>query len=445
MGLDSCSTYICYPVVLYIKKVIYQFTYKLAVLTKPLITRLLSPGFRQRVKRALLKKAYPLEKSQDQSYSNNLEKGVNLLGYSRAEMGIGESCRIAANSMNSAGIPFGIINFKGTNSARMSDLTWSSKEIGEPKYNINLFHINAEQMMEVYAQYGNSLFQNRYNIGFWHWELPDFPDEWLEAFELVDEIWVPSTFVADSIALKSPVPVVKMPHSIQVGINEVRNREFFGLPDGVFLFLSMYDVKSYQERKNPKAVIKAFKAAFEPDDRSVGLVLKVNSYNSGKAELDELLELTSDYKNIYLIKDTISRNDINALISVIDCFVSLHRSEGFGLGLAEAMYLGKPVIGTNWSSNIDFMNSTNSCLVRYRLINVGIDHGPYKAYQYWADPDVEHASDYMKRLVNNSDFYNSVASKGEAFIKEYYSPKAIGSLIQKRLEYIYFWKFGGTK
>ncbi|MEK4981423.1 glycosyltransferase family 4 protein [Bacillus sp. FSL K6-6540] len=443
MGLDSCSTYICYPVVLYIKKVIYQFTYKLAVLTKPLITRLLSPGFRQRVKRALLKKAYPLEKSQDQSYSNNLEKGVNLLGYSRAEMGIGESCRIAANSMDSAGIPFGIINFKGTNSARMSDLTWSSKEIGEPKYNINVFHINAEQMLEVYAQYGNSLFQNRYNIGFWHWELPDFPDEWLEAFELVDEIWVPSTFVADSIAMKSPVPVVKIPHSIQVNINEVRGREFFGLPDGVFLFLSMYDVKSYQERKNPKASIEAFKKAFKPEDSSVGLVLKVNSYNSSKTELDELDELISDYQNIYLIKDTISRNDINALISIIDCFISLHRSEGFGLGLAEAMFLGKPVIGTNWSSNTDFMNTSNSCLVDYHIVQVGKDYGPYKAYQSWADPDLTHAAFFMKKLVTDTSYYNHIAEKGREYIRTNYSPEEVGQLINRRLDYIYKWKFGG--
>ncbi|GJM83643.1 hypothetical protein HMSSN139_61390 [Paenibacillus sp. HMSSN-139] len=104
----------------------------------------------------------------------------------------------------------------------------------QPEYNVNLFHINAEQMMEIYAYYGNSLFNGRYNIGYWHWELPDFPDEWLESFNLVDEIWVPSTFVADSIAKKSPVPVVKIPHSIEAKVVETRNREFFGLPETPF-------------------------------------------------------------------------------------------------------------------------------------------------------------------------------------------------------------------
>lgn len=431
--------------VLYIKKLIYQFTYKVAVLIKPIVTRFLTPDIRQRVKKVLLKKAYPIEKKQYQALNNQFIKGVNLVGYARAEMGIGESCRIAANSMNAVGFPFGIMNFKGTNSARMTDLTWMHKEIEVPLYSINVFHINAEQMIEVYAEYGNSLFQNRYNIGFWHWELPDFPDEWLEACELVDEIWAPSTFVADSIAMKSPVPVVKIPHSIEVKIEEPRDRRYFGLPENAFLFLSMYDIKSYQERKNPNASIEAFKRAFSPHDEAVGLVIKVNSYNSSLDELDTLYHLIGDYKNIFIIKETLSRNDTNALLAEVNSYVSLHRSEGFGLGLAEAMYLGKPVIGTNWSSNIDFMNSTNSCLVRYSLINVGKDHGPYKAYQYWADPDVDHASDYMKRLVNDSDYYSSVASKGEAFIKKYYSPKAIGTLIQKRLEYINFWKFGGAK
>ncbi|MGG1877277.1 glycosyltransferase [Paenibacillus cisolokensis] len=428
-----------------IKRLIFQFIYKLAVLIKPIIARFLTPDIRQRGKRLLLKKAYPIEKKQHETLNNEFKKGVNLVGYARAEMGIGESCRIAANNMNAVGIPFGIMNFKGTNSARMSDLTWIDKEMDAPLYSVNVFHINAEQMMEVYAEYGNLLFQNRYNIGFWHWELPDFPDEWLEACELVDEIWAPSTFVVDSIAMKSPVPVVKIPHSIEVRIEEPRDRTYFGLPEDAFLFLSMYDIKSYQERKNPNASIKAFKGAFGPMDESVGLVIKVNSYNSSLDELSNLYNLIGDYTNIYIIKETLSRNDTNALLAVIDSYVSLHRSEGFGLGLAEAMYLGKPVIGTNWSSNIDFMNSVNSCLVRYRLINVGKDQGPYKAYQYWADPDIDHASDYMKRLVTDSDYYSSVASKGEAFIKEYYSPHAIGRLIQKRLEYINLWKFGGAK
>lgn len=175
---------------------------------------------------------------------------MNLVGYSRAEMGIGESCRIAAKSLNAVEIPFGIINFTGTNSASMNDNTWVHKEMAEPEYNLNLFHINAEQMIEIYAHYGNSIFKDRYNIGFWHWELPDFPDDWKESFNLVDEIWAPSTFVVDSIAMKSPVPVVKIPHSIEVSITDVRDRTYFNLPEQPFLFLSMYDLKVIRPEKS---------------------------------------------------------------------------------------------------------------------------------------------------------------------------------------------------
>lgn len=432
-----------FTVVFNIKTWLFRCMYKFAVLLNPLVSGILPPKFRQKVKKFILKVISPNRRNSSNSHGTNMNRGINLLGYAWAEMGVGESCRNAAKGIEAGGIPFGIINFTGTNSARMSDLTWAHKEIHNPVYDINVFHINAEQMMEIYAEYGKSLFENRYNIGYWHWELPDFPDEWIESFKFVDEIWAPSTFVGEAISKKSPVPVVKIPHAIEVKINEKRNRSYFNLPEDTFLFLTMYDIKSYQERKNPRASIDAFKGAFGPEDRDVGLVIKVNSYKSNPVEFKSLLEIISDYPNIYLMKETISRNDINSLILVTDCFISLHRSEGFGLGFAEAMYLGKPVIGTNWSSNTDFMNDQNSCLVDYKLIPVGQDYGPYKSYQHWADPDTNHASEYMRRLVNDELYYKLISCNGERYIKENYSPTAIGELITKRLEYIYKWKNGG--
>ncbi|MDF9840205.1 MULTISPECIES: glycosyltransferase [unclassified Paenibacillus] len=427
------------------KSFLFKKLYKSAVKFKPVAIRMFPFETRQRIKQKLLKVAFPIDKNDKTSCITGELSGVNLVGYSRAEMGIGESCRIAAKSMEAVDIPFGIINFIGTNSASMNDDSWIHKEINEPQFNLNIFHINAEQMIEVYAHYGNSIFKDRYNIGFWHWELPDFPDEWQESFNLVDEIWAPSTFVVDSIAQKSPVPVVKIPHSIKVSISDQRDRSYFNLPEDAFLFLSMYDLKSYQARKNPQASIIAFQLAFKPEDKSVGLVIKVNSAGQGSKELDELHQLIGTYTNIYLVDKTLSRNDTNALLSVIDSYVSLHRSEGFGLGLAEAMYLGKPVIGTNWSSNIDFMDFNTSCLVNYSLVKLNENHGPYKEYQYWAEPDVEHASTYMRTLFDDKNFYKQISSNGEEHIKKYYSPQAVGDIIQRRLKYISMWKFGGLK
>ncbi|MGG4400604.1 glycosyltransferase [Paenibacillus amylolyticus] len=422
----------------------FKIFYKIAVHLKPLAVKIFPLKFRRKMKYLLLSKAFPLERKNKSNYVFEGESGINLVGYSRAEMGIGESCRIAARSIDATGqINFGIINFKGTNSARMNDMTWVHKETTKPTYNVNLFHINAEQMMEIYSHYGNSIFEKRYNIGYWHWELPDFPDNWKESFNLVDEIWVPSTFVADSIAQKSPVPVVKIPHSIEVSVRDMRERSYFNLPQDVFLFLTMYDLKSFQERKNPMASIRAFQTAFLPEDESVGLVVKVNGVGYAKEDLEELYDLIGEYKNIYVIEGTLTRNDTNALIFVTDSYISLHRSEGFGLGLAEAMYLGKPAVGTGWSSNLDFMKHDNSCIVRYTLVDLKRDFGPYKAYQYWADPDIEHAAYYMRKLREDKSYYEQVSLRGEEYIKQNYSPHIIGRLIQKRLEYISMWKFGG--
>ncbi|WP_318249372.1 glycosyltransferase family 4 protein [Paenibacillus sp. alder61] len=345
--------------------------------------------------------------------------------------------------MYAADIPFVIINFKGTSNARMKDTSWEFKEADSPKYGINIFHINAEEMRDVYAYFGQSLFKDKFNIAVWHWELPDFPDDWIDRFHFLDEIWAPSTFVGDSISIKSPIPVVKIPHSIEVKISEPRSRNYFGLPENVFLFLSMYDINSFQERKNPKAVIEAFKLAFSPNDEDVGLVVKVNNPGGNSEELDEIRKMAKGYQNIHILDNTISRNDVNALISLADCFVSLHRSEGFGLVMAEAMYLGKPVIGTSWSSNTDFMNQRNSCLVDYKLVPLKKDFGPYKAYQKWADPDIEHASRYMIKLVNDPAFYLEVATNGERYIKQFHSPEAIGNQMKKRLEYISKYNLGG--
>lgn len=429
-------------VVSIIKQSIYKRLYKIAVVSKKIVAPFVPAHMMQQVKRKLLKSAFPIEQK---SYGSKLHlngvDGINLIGYARAEMGIGESCRIAAKSLTAADLPFGIINFKGTNSARMSDMTWVNKEMADPVYDVNVFHINAEQMIEIYSHYGNDIFLNKYNIGYWHWELPDFPDRWTESFSLVQEIWAPSTFVAEAIAMKSPVPVVRIPHSIEVTITEVRDREYFKLPAEPFLFLTMYDVKSYNQRKNPKASVESFKHAFQKDDLLVGLVVKVNS--SDAKELKELNQLIGDYSNIYIITEVLSRNDTNALLHIMDCYISLHRSEGFGLGLAEAMYLGKPVIGTNWSSNIDFMNSSNSCLVDYELVQLGETYGPYEGYQFWAEPDTMHAASYMRRIVEDIEYRNRIAHNGKYTIQRDFSPKRVGELIRKRLEYIKQWNNGG--
>jgi len=406
-----------------------------ALAFKGILAPLIPVNIRYQIKSRLLGLAYPSVKNKT-GKAQITQYGVNLIGYARAEMGIGESCRIAARSMDAVQVPFCIFNFVGTNSARMSDTSWAHKEVSDPVYDINIVHLNAEQMVEIYSEYGSKWFADRYTIGYWHWELPDFPDRWLTSFSLVDEVWAPSSFVANAIARKSPVPVVIVPHSVKVIIETERARDYYGLPSDAFLFLCMFDLNSYRERKNPQAVIDAFRKAFRENDANVGLVLKVNGHSNNQKEMKELQQAVEDYGNIHIIAETLTRNDTNALINVADSYVSLHRSEGFGLGMAEAMYLGKPTIGTGWSGNLEFMTPFNSCLVNYRLVQLGETYGPYEAYQYWAEPDVEHAAYYMRRLVEDREYYNELSEAGRRDIVERFSPEVVGELIRQRISYI---------
>ncbi|NIK68762.1 glycosyltransferase [Paenibacillus sp. BK720] len=373
------------------------------------------------------------ERATLQSEASLREPGVNIIGFVHAEMGIGESSRLAAKAIDTAAIPFGLLNFPLAVASRMSDYSWSHKLLDKARYNTNIFHMNADFMRPAREHFGNELFNGRYNIGYWHWELPEFPDEHVEGFSHVNEVWVSSKFVAESVSKRASVPVITIPHCIQVQVAPNINRSSFGLPENRFLFLMMYDVQSSTLRKNPRAVIEAFKLAFDKNDQRVGLVLKVNNPDFRPNELAELKKLIAERSNVHLMDKVLTRYEVNALLQCTDSYVSLHRAEGFGLGLAEAMYLGKPVIATNWSGNTEFMNASNSCPVSYQLVNIGQDWGPYKSHQIWAEPNIRHASEYMQRLVTDTRWRESIAASGMRTIHNEFSPAVIGQRIKNRL------------
>lgn len=360
--------------------------------------------------------------------------GVNIIGYIKAEMGVGEGARGIARALSTTKIPFCILNYEQGNPSRMGDNEWDQKIVDSPKYEINILHINADLTPQAVNSLSSEYFNNKYTIGFWAWELPDFPDEWLESFSYVDEVWVPSIFVRDAVKKKSSVPVTVIPHPIEKINIPYLKREYFKLPIEVFLFLMMYDTYSIQERKNPKGCINAFKRAFKHNDVSVGLVIKVN--NANEAELAELEQEVGEYKNIYIIAQTINRYEVDSLISCCDSFVSLHRSEGFGLVLAESMAMGKTVIATNWSGNVDFMKHDNSICIDYELKQLNRDYGPYKAYQHWAEPDLEQATHMMRKLVANPTYANKLGFMAKFFIEEKFSPSSVGKIMKKRIDQI---------
>ncbi|WP_426454390.1 glycosyltransferase family 4 protein [Paenibacillus sp. S-38] len=350
-------------------------------------------------------------------------------------MGLGEGARFLARAMDTVGIPFGVNNFELGNSARMGDGSWAHREQTGNPYRVNLIHINGDQMRLVREHYGEAFFRDRYNIGYWAWELTDLPEEWNDGFTWLNEIWTPSPFVRDAIAKSTALPVHYVPYGLQFDSTydrtELRSR--LALPGHSFLFLVMYDVNSTALRKNPQGSIEAFRQAFAPGDPNVGLVVKINNAQSNPAEVEQLRASLAQYPNIFLIEQTLSRSDVYALIDSCDVFVSLHRSEGFGSVMAESMYLGKPVIGTLWSGNTSFMNPENCCAVGYTLQVIGEGAGPYKAHQVWAEPDVVQAAGYMQRLAADEPWRRQVASAGQQTIRTLLTPEASGQAIRQRL------------
>ena len=359
------------------------------------------------------------------------QKGVNLIGYIRAEMGVGEGTRSDARALAAADIEFGVINFERGNSARMGDTSWQHKERDDAPFSVTLWHINADHLALARATIPTFLVEKSYHIAYWAWELETMPEGWRPALDEADEIWVPSEFVRRAIASETTKPVVCIPHCVAPNPVESLDRDYFGLPKDSFIFLAMYDTRSIAERKNPKAALLAFIAAFGADYDRATLVLKVN--NATTDSLRELDEAIGNHQNIIVLKEDHSKPEIDSLINAVDCFVSLHRSEGFGLGPAEAMSLGKSVILTNWSGSTDYTDAEHCLPIDYQLITLDQDYGPYLKGQRWAEPSIEGASAAMRKLVNEPAFADELGRKARVFIDAEFSPRAVGEKMKSRL------------
>ena len=254
---------------------------------------------------------------------------------------------------------------------------------------------------------------------------------------------MPSRFVFDAIAPKSSKPVQIIP----LGLDEKNlnppppNCKKFGIPHEKVIFLIMFDFYSVLERKNPISGILAFAELVRNKayGDKVHLVVKISNQHADPKGVKLLLETLDmiDSQKVTLIDQVLTRNGIPQLINSCDSLISLHRSEGFGLHLAEAMELGKSVIATNWSGNVDFMNSKNSYLVDYDLVTLKNDYGPYKKSNYWAEPSVAHALELIKFVTraktNEENKLNLLPGK---MIRNSLGKEKIGEMISTRINYI---------
>lgn len=360
--------------------------------------------------------------------------GINLIGDIQIEIGLGQSIRLIANALDHSRHDFCIVNLPLNIDVRRNDRSWDHKIVPAPIHGINLLHINPQEMGISYLSLGKEMLRNRYNIGFWLWELEDIPEESLTALKFVDEIWTPSEFTSRSFRKVTDKPVYTIPYHVVAKANPEYTRAHFGLPEDKFLYLIMFDFNSTMLRKNPQGTIAAFRQAFPPEDQSVGLVIKVN--NATQECMDTLKDLLVGYDNVYYITDTLDRDEANSLIKAADVFVSLHRAEGFGLIMAEAMLLNTACIATNWSSNTEFMNSETACMVSCNMVEIAEGEGAYPPGAVWADASVEETAMYMKKLKEDPDFYRALTDRAYSYVSDILGREHITHMLEERLDLI---------
>jgi len=405
---------------------------------RPVLVKLLPMELLRRVKRGIVNSSMDKLSAEAPILPFDrtaLPDGVNLIGYIQGETGLGQSCRLVAGTLQMAEVPFTVYDYNQVSAVRFNDQSWTHKITNTTPYNINLIHINPYELPLAFFRIGRHAWEKRYNIAFWLWELEQFPPSWCNALHLVDEIWTPSEFSSNSIRKVTNKPVHTIPYGIAAPDTGGYIRQSFGLPEDKFLFLCMYDSSSVMERKNPLGTINAYKRAFAKDDTRVGLVLKVN--NAQPSDIKRIMQELDGYQGIFIISDTLDKVQVNGLIACVDTYCSLHRAEGFGLVPAEAMLLGTPVIATNWSSNAEFMDSGVACMVDYSLTTLTQDITPYKAGNRWAEPNINHASLFMKKLCTDDELCKSLANKAKSHITQVLAPERAAALFQGHLAAIY--------
>jgi len=361
--------------------------------------------------------------------------GINFVGYLRSHLGVGQGARNHIAAFESVGIDVTAYDLSHTCSSPTGHYALPITQADAEAPAITVLFCNADVLPEVLEALPSSVLKT-YRIGCWAWETPEFPEQWCASFDLLDEIWVSTNFIADAVRAKATVPVMIIPEPMEPPEVSADRAWVAGLIRDIdpaeFLFLFQFDVQSFWFRKNPEGAIAAFVAAFSPDE-PVRLIIKLLNSDSDPALLGRLRQAAAGHR-VSFFEQPLESLDRYRLLASVDCFVSLHRAEGFGLSIVEAMAYRVPVVVTGWSGNADFTTADNAALVAFDLKPTEEAHGPYPAGTVWAEPRLDDAARQMRRVYDDPIWREAIASAGASTVAAKLSYAVVGAAMRDRLQ-----------
>jgi glycosyltransferase involved in cell wall biosynthesis len=375
--------------------------------------------------------AGPVRRAAAGSRTATSQPGLNVVGWASAPTGVGEACRGTLLALEKARVPTALWNLGS--SAADDPLRGGTQ--GLP-FDTVLFHVNADMIPVVHRQLPRGLLAGRYRIGYWFWELSHFPLAFAGSFRPLDEVWAPTRFCLDAFQAIAPVDVRWVPPCVAAPGEKPADRGTLGVPADRFLFYFAFDALSIPERKNPEGLLRALARAVRESPRPLHLLLKVNHLEADPILGRLLLRRTAELP-VTLLAQSMSRAEVSSLMAACDAYVSLHRSEGLGLPLIEAMYLGRPVIATGYGGVTDFFDDSTGWVVRHTMTALEEPRGPYPAGAVWADPDVEHAAELMVEVATAAPQTRTARIEAaRRRVTELYAPEAAGARLRRELERI---------
>jgi len=425
-----------------IRKGIIYWVYRIYIKTKSLFNNLLRPESIEDVQEIHIKKNFSSSSKDENDVSLAItelsnERDIAVIGYITAETGLGESVRGIIRSIDKAHLSADLYDLR-RHYARSMDEEFSNRICDDSgpvkKYKTCIVHVNADQVPHILAQMPGSLLKMaEHRIGYWYWETETLPHGQAAAANYFDEIWVATEFVREALISSGvKIPVWVIPPALSNLPDASFGKNHFNLPEDRLICLSVFDATSFLGRKNPKGVIQSLKKIYAEEKINPLLVLKTT--NLKESDKEELIKFASPVE-LHIINQYLSREETLSLIALADCFVSLHRAEGLGLSLIDAMRLGTPLVSTDYSGPKDFTGEETAFLVPWKYCFARWEDGPYYGSQ-WADPDLNIAASQIVTALHSGIDRNTKIANAKKHVNTHFSRQRISDLIIKKIKYL---------